>query len=286
MQVPHEQGMTKLKDAMWITAEPLYKQVQVEFENLNRMFMSDFRQISPFDYYSGIKKQENWRNENQNLIILDIDSGLSIEDAKKEFGQYTYFMYTTKSHQVDKKGVTCDRYRIVLPAVSIPTGDVYFEYMRTLEAVYPFIDTQVNNKTGAFLGNADGEYWYNNGELFSLANFRPITKVSAPVSKQYRQVEPRHDLPIDQIKQSLDQETVSQIVESCGFEVNRNFKFKFRADERTPSASISKDGLVKDFGSDLSTDIIGFVQETKGLDFKDAVGYVASFINISFGGAA
>ena len=31
---------------------------------------------------------------------------------------------------------------------------------------------------------------------------------------------------------------------------------------------------------------MNFVQETKGLDFKDAVGYVASFINISFGGAA
>lgn len=279
IQVPHDID-SKMKDAMWITAEPLYKKESIEFSKLFRMFQSDYRQISPFDFMNNTKLGENWDNSRQNIVIFDIDDGLSIEDAKKRFERYSYFIYTTKSHQKDKKGLTCDRYRIVIPAKNIPVGDDYFEYMRTIEVIYPFIDKQVNTKTGAFLGNADCEYWYNEGEEFDFDNFKPVSKASKPLSRQYQQVTPNHDLPIEQIKHSLDQETVSQIVESCGFEVNRNFKFKYRAEERTPSASISREGYIKDFGSDLGTDAIGFVQEVKQLSFMDAVAYVASFVNI------
>jgi DNA primase len=54
--------------------------------------------------------------------------------------------------------------------------------------------------------------------------------------------------------------------------------FKYRQSERTPSASISQDLLIKDFGSDLSTDVIGFVMESRGVNFIDAVNYIKDFI--------
>jgi len=40
--------------------------------------------------------------------------------------------------------------------------------------------------------------------------------------------------------------------------------------------------LIKDFGSDLSTDSIGFVQETKQMNFKEACDYVGSFVGITY----
>ncbi len=190
---------------------------------------------------------------------------------------------TTKSHQKEKKGLVCDRFRVILPALNIPKGDHYFAMMDFMKIKYPFIDEQVNTKTGAFLGHADCEYWYNEGKEYdcsSLVSGATRLLISKMQDNNTTPI-PKYDLPIDQIKQRLDQEVVSQIVESCGFEVNRNFKFKYRADERTPSASIRKDGYVKDFGSDLATDVIGFVQEVNKTDFKDSVAYVAGFLNIT-----
>lgn len=283
LNVPLEiENAPKLKDAMYLTAEPLYKATQLEFTQLHRMIQSDYRQYSPFRFIGGKKVSENWNNSQQDLLVLDVDDGKTIEEAKVIFKDYKYLIATTKSHQVEKKGVKCDRFRIILQSNNIPKGESYFNMMEFIKMKYPFIDEQVNTKTGAFLGHCDGEYWYNKGKLYDCSSdMADATRMMITrMADKQTQVQPNYDLPIEQIKQSLDQEVVSQIVESCGFEVNRNFKFKFRQDERTPSASIRKDGYIKDFGSDLGTDSIGFVQEVKGLDFKDAVAYVAGYVNI------
>ncbi len=282
LNIPLNEDMTPLKDKMYLTAEPLYKNIELEFNQLHRMVSSDFRQYSPFKFIGRKKTSENWNNSDQNLIILDIDDGLSITEAKELFKEYKYLMATTKSHHKEKKGVVCDRFRVILESNNVPIGDDYFIMTDFLEIKYPFIDKQVNTKTGAFLGYADCEYWYNDGKLFDCQSaLRDGKRIKMAKTQEVRpQHEPRYDLPIEQIKLSLDQETVSQIVESCGYHVNRNFKFKFREDERTPSASISKEGYIKDFGSDLGTDAIGFVQEVKQLDFKSAVEYVGGFVNV------
>lgn len=288
LNTPLTQDAAKLKDSMYLTADPLYKNISMEFNDLHKMVSSDYRQYSPFVFVAKTKKSENWNNINQDLIILDIDDGLTIEQAKQEFKDYKHLICTTKSHQKEKKGLTCDRFRVILESDNVPIGDDYFIMTDLLEIRYQFIDKQVNTKTGAFLGFADCEYWYNDGKLFdcqsALRDGKRIKKAKAQEKQAVR--EPRHDLPIDQIKQSLDQSTVSQIVESCGFEVNRNFKFKYRDDERTPSASISKDGYIKDFGSDMAGDAISFVQEVKQVNFKEAVSVVAGFVNIRIEGTA
>lgn len=284
MEVPHKLGMTKLKDAMYLTAEPLYINKDIEFNQLHRMVASDYRQYSPFRFIGGVKQSDNWNNANQNLLILDIDDGLTISEAKEIFKEYRYLIATTKSHNRPKKGLTCDRYRVVLQSHNIPSGDAYFALMDFLKIKYPFIDEQVNTKTGAFLGHADCEYWYNEGKLYDCSSdMRDATRMMISRMKDKKPAPIPTDLPIDQIKQSLDQETVGQIVESCGFNVNRNFKFKYRQDERTPSASIRKDGYIKDFGSDMAGDAISFVQETKQLNFKDSVAYVGGFVNVKIG---
>jgi len=283
----------RLKDNMHYTAMPLYKKINIEFDNLHKLCKSDYRQISPFEFKGGIKKSENWNNENQNIQIFDIDDGLTVAEAKEMFKENEYLIYTTKSHQVDKKGLKCDRFRIILPAIYVPLGDYYFEVMRKIEERMPYIDKQVNTKTGAFLGNSTCEYYYNNGKPFDfrkyidmVENEKSFNSKIAPTNNfkahTIQKVEYTDSLPIEEIKELLTREAVADIISSLGYEVNRKFMFKYRLDERSPSASISNNinPLIKDFGSDLSCDCIGFVQEVKNCSFREAVEYVGGFTNV------
>lgn len=280
LNTPLEGEDLKLNENMWITAKPYYKNKNIKFEQLHRMVSSDYRQYSPFLFKDGTKKSENWNNENQNILILDIDDGLTIDKAKEIFKGFKYFICTTKSHQKEKKGLVCDRFRIILPIINNPIGDDYFSYMRNLEKMFSFIDIQVNTKTGAFLGFAKCEYWYNNGDLFDMDILRPVSikKVEKIINKQMPFNEA--DIALESIKSSLTRETVAEIVNSLGFEVDRNFKFKYRQDERTPSASINNgtNPLIKDFGSDISGDIFYFVQKVNNLNFLESVDYVKRYI--------
>jgi hypothetical protein len=285
---------SKLSKNMFLTAEPLYKNINIEFSKLIDIVKSDYRQYSPFTFKDGIKKSENWSNEYQDLIILDIDNGLTIQEAKKQFKSYEYLLATTKSHQIDKKGLKCDRFRIIIPSNNIPKDDEYFNFMRMIEKKYPFIDKQVNTKTGAFLGFFGAEYFYNKGNFFNcnevIETFKRLERAKmvdkpqqktifkAPISHN---INIRNDLPIQDIKNRLTRELVADIVSASGYEVNRKFMFKYRHNEKTPSASISPDLLIKDFGSDLSTDVIGFVQEANNVDFKTAVSIVAGYVGIT-----
>ena len=278
----------KLRDNMFLTADALYKNIDIEFEKLIDIVNSDYRQYSPFVFNGGKKTSDNWDNSKQNIIIFDIDDGLSIEEAKQQFKAYEYLIATTKSHQKDKKGIICDRFRIIIPAKNIPAGEQYFDMMRILEDRFAFIDKQVNTKTGAFLGSFGCEHFYNSGMVFDCSPILKMVKpkeditprknnINIPKTQNYNK---GIDLPIQDIKNRLTRETVADIVSYCGFEVNRQFKFKYRQGERTPSASISPELLIKDFGSDLSTDVIGFVQEVKSVDFKTAVEIVGGFVNV------
>lgn len=279
---------SKLNKHMYLTAEPLYKNFDIEFEKLIDIIGSDYRQYSPFEFVDNIKKSENWNNDKQNIIIFDVDDGLSIEEAKSEFKSYEYLIATTKSHQIEKKGLKCDRFRIIMPAKNIPRGDKYFDMMRILEDRFTFIDKQVNTKTGAFLGSFKCEYFYNSGMLFDCS---PILRMIKPKEEiiprknniampNTQSLQNNDTLPVLEIKSRLTRDIVASIISSNGFEVNRKYMFKYRQNEKTPSASISPDLLIKDFGSDLSTDIIGFLQETLGIDFKTSVTIVAGYVGL------
>ena len=277
----------KLNDAMYLTAKPLYKNINTEWKNLHRIVRSDFRQYSPFEFKNATKKSENWNNDKQNLLILDIDDGLSIDEAKEKFKQYKYFICTTKSHQIEKKGLKCDRFRIILKSDNIPKGDVYFDFIKEVENEFNFIDKQVNTKTGAFLGFGSCEYWFNKGKLFDCSAYielaearKQLNQNKSSYNAQNQTKTHQADIDIENIKNKLNREVVANIINSLGFSVNRNFKFKYRAEERTPSATINNNTnpLIKDFGSDLSTDAFGFVQEVKQCSFIEAVDYVSKFV--------
>ena len=57
----------------------------------------------------GHRRKENFIS-GENMIIFDFDEGLTIEEAKVIFQQYTYILYTTSSHSPEQ-----DKFRVILP---------------------------------------------------------------------------------------------------------------------------------------------------------------------------
>jgi hypothetical protein len=72
--------------------------------------------------YSAVKFRQNVRKKSNfvetNIIVLDIDSAQdknrSIKDISNELKNLNHIIAPTKSHQTDKGGIVCDRYRILL----------------------------------------------------------------------------------------------------------------------------------------------------------------------------
>ncbi len=84
-----------------------------------------------------------------------------------------------------------------------------------------------------------------------------------------------------QLKQSLDRQKTAELLSFIGYEVTRDFKFKIR-DEKTPSASIDRNGNIKDFGDDWYGDVVALLHEHKGMSLKDATEYVASCLGVRY----
>ena len=102
---------------------------------------------SKFNYSAGTFK-DNYRNSDNylnysDLIILDIDDGKSIDEARIIFEPFDYIIATTKSHQKEKNGKICDRFRVILPTekpINLNKTD-YSKMMNEVFKDYPFVDT-------------------------------------------------------------------------------------------------------------------------------------------------
>lgn len=80
---------------------------------------------------------------------------------------------------------------------------------------------------------------------------------------------------------TLSPHQTALFLQSRGYEVDKNFKFKIRKDERTPSASIYKDGKIHDFGTGWHGDIVDFMVAFENLGKREAFAIAKSFTNQS-----
>lgn len=102
---------------------------------------------SKFNYSAGTFK-DNYRNADNylnysDLIILDVDDGKTIDEARNIFEPFDYIIATTKSHQKEKNGKICDRFRVILPTekpINLNKAD-YSKMMNEVFKDYPFVDT-------------------------------------------------------------------------------------------------------------------------------------------------
>lgn len=107
-----------------------------------------------------------------NVVVFDVDGTAPIQVAANLLKDYTFLMYTTKSHSA-----TEHRYRIVMPishTLKLDTNE-FKEFMQNLYAWLPFeVDTSTCDRVRKW-GSCPGTYQYNEGTLLDILPFIPKT---------------------------------------------------------------------------------------------------------------
>lgn len=117
-----------------------FKSLKVPFHKVIDLVKSDFN-YSAGMFVDGHRKRDNYANYSD-IIILDIDDGLSIDKASEIMKPFTHIIATTKSHQKEKNGIVCDRFRILLPCETPITlnSEQYSIMMKQVLKKFDFCD--------------------------------------------------------------------------------------------------------------------------------------------------
>ena len=118
-----------------------------------------------------------YRNEENcipgfNLVVIDVDGGVSMSTVKLLMKNYKYLIYTTKRHTEQE-----NRFRIIFPINYELTLDAkdYKEFMSNIYEWLPFeVDTATGQRARKWMSH-DGHFEYNEGEVLDALPFIPKT---------------------------------------------------------------------------------------------------------------
>ena len=154
-----------------------FKKQTVPFSDLYQVITHPDFKYSAGTFKGGHRNKENYEQK-QNLIIIDIDDGMKYETAKAMFSDYNCLLATTKSHQKDKKGLVCDRFRIIFMTDRTIKLDSE-TYGNFMSNIYEFLGVPADKSckdSSRFYYGAEGEYHYTGGErLLEISNLIPDT---------------------------------------------------------------------------------------------------------------
>ncbi len=139
---------------------------------------------APGSFRDGLRANKNL--ESIQLLVLDIDEGCSLSDGVKLFSGYKHVIGTSKSHGIEKNGVVCDRFRVILFLDSVATSDAEFkEYWFAAFARWPFIDKACKDSARFFFPCKEIVSVNEDGQLFSERYLAPsqVTKSASNVKQ-------------------------------------------------------------------------------------------------------
>ena len=149
-----------------------YEYVECTTEAFTDLILNS-RGLSAQKFKNGHRKNENCIGV-QNTLWLDIDEGMTIEEAKEQFKDYWYVMYTSMHHQKEKDGKpACDRFRVIFKVKEpMPQNkDRYEEVMLNILKKYGS-DEACKEISRYYRGNPDAEIWVNtDGDYFDWSEF-------------------------------------------------------------------------------------------------------------------
>ena len=123
-----------------------------------------------------------------NLLVIDIDEGVSVEAACELMKEYKYLIYTTKRHTDE-----ANRFRMIFPINYILELDSeeYKEFMNNVMGWLPFkIDESANQRSRKWETFDGGNYVYNmEGEILDALPFIPKTSKNESYRQQFQKVE-------------------------------------------------------------------------------------------------
>ena len=123
-----------------------------------------------------------------NMVVVDVDGGVSLSLVHELLKEYKFFIYTTKRH-TDAE----NRFRLVIPInyhLELDADD-YKEFMRGITAWLPFqTDEGANQRSRKWLTHEGGTYHYNmDGEVLDALKFIPKTSKNEQYKQQFQKVE-------------------------------------------------------------------------------------------------
>jgi hypothetical protein len=135
--------------------------------------------------------------EGQNMIAFDIDEGMTIDEAIEKLKPYTYILYTTKSHRVEKNGVICDRFRVLMPTKQkfYVNPEVHKEMYENIAEFLGFqvYDKATRNISRFWFTNPGAEVFTNDAENIDVSAFMPETKAEELFSKNITEIDIKYN---------------------------------------------------------------------------------------------
>lgn len=125
---------------------------------------------------AGHRKEDNML-AGFNIIVIDVDEGVSLSTAKLLLSDYKYHIHTTKRHQTEGHG---DRFRILMPMSHTLRMDSneYKEFMNNVYEWLPFkCDMETAQRSRKWMSHK-GQYWNNDGQIMDSLLFIPKTSKS------------------------------------------------------------------------------------------------------------
>lgn len=107
--------------------------------------MSMGRAYSPSFFRDGHRSSSNYIGGNE-VVFLDIDDGMTLDEAKELFDPLQAIIVTTKSHRKEKNGVVADRFRVVI-ALDEPMDLDASEYRDAMDAIFEYYGSVADKAT-------------------------------------------------------------------------------------------------------------------------------------------
>jgi len=164
-----------------------FKPVELTWEQVSQLVVSKVTEsFCPTHFEPSAKALHGHREaksykEGANIIAFDIDNGMTIKEAQMLLSEFTYLIYTTKSHKIQAYNFI-DRFRILIPTKNTfyVTSEQYKQLYINIEEFLGIQnnDIQTRNVSRLWYTNPNATIYQNVGELLDVTPLLPNTDKS------------------------------------------------------------------------------------------------------------
>ena len=169
METNLDEMIMSYTDGDWVEG---FKPHKVNFDKLPNLFKQDNHQWLNHHMKLEYRTEAN-AIKGFNLLVLDVDGGVSLSTAMMLLKDYKAIYYTTKRHTEEE-----NRFRIVLPLnYTLPmSAEDYKKFYTNIVEDLPFeVDAQVGQRCKKWLTNVNTEIHVTDGIMFDALPYIPET---------------------------------------------------------------------------------------------------------------
>ncbi len=141
--------------------------------------------------YSAVKFKRNYRRKKNfketDILIFDIDdlqeNGRNISDVSLALAGVNHILAPTKSHRVDKNGLICDRYRLIIFCDNVITDNktYKFNFLKFIEEYNVTVDLRASDSSRFFFRSS-----HIHSYCFDQDNFKVSKVVKEEKKKEFK----------------------------------------------------------------------------------------------------